>query len=287
MSIARDFWAVLEPLHLVTYFSPECVDGNKDVGLKGNWMGYFGSRGAPLGPVPAGVVEAAFHGFHPRLVRRALPDAWTFASPETILRARDAAAAKSLRRLVGEPVGRFEEVAAWALPPLRAAVEAADGSGRVLFSANRELPLPDDPIAALWQLATTLREHRGDGHVALLTAEGLTGLEANVLASATAGVPAELLMRSRGWSREEWDAAVGALAARGLVNGNGGNGATDAGRALKSDIERRTDALAAPPYQALDDPESLHRILAPFTRAVADGGDVPFPNPVGLPRPAA
>ncbi|WUH98536.1 hypothetical protein OHR68_34300 [Spirillospora sp. NBC_00431] len=278
MSIARDFWTVLEPLHTVTYFSPECVDGNKEVGLKGYWMGYFGSRGAPLGPVPASVIEAAFHGFHPRLVRRAVPDAWTFASPESILRTREAAAAKALRRLTHG----FDDVAAGALPRLRAAVEAADGAGRVLFAANRELTEPADPVAALWQLATTLREHRGDGHIAILTAESLNGLEANVLAAAVGNVPADLMMQTRGWTPEEWDEATGALAARGLVDGNGG--ATETGRTLKADIERRTDSLAARPYQALDDPEALHRILAPFARTVANRGDMPFPNPVGLPR---
>jgi hypothetical protein len=50
-----------------------------------------------------------------------------------------------------------------------------------LFSANRSLALPDDPVERLWQLCTSLREHRGDGHVAALTAKGLDGLEAHVL----------------------------------------------------------------------------------------------------------
>jgi hypothetical protein len=31
-----------------------------------------------------------------------------------------------------------------------------------LFAANQQLPLPDDPVAELWQLCTALREHRGD-----------------------------------------------------------------------------------------------------------------------------
>ncbi|TDD35995.1 hypothetical protein E1287_12560 [Actinomadura sp. KC06] len=278
MPIARVFWTVLEPLHSVTYFSPECIDGNKDVGLKGFWMGYFGSRGAPLGPVPAGVIEAAFYGFHPARVRRAVPDAWTFASPESILRMREAAAAKALRRVAPE----IDDVAAEAVPRLRPAAEAGDAAGRALFAANRDLLLPDDPVAALWQLATTLREHRGDGHVAVLTSEGLNGLEANVLASAVSDVPANLLLRSRGWSQEDWDEATAVLSGRGLMDENG---ATEAGRALRADIESRTDTLAAPPYQALDDPESLYRMLAPLARAVAEHGDMPFPNPIGLPRP--
>ncbi|WP_243710688.1 hypothetical protein [Actinomadura sp. KC216] len=280
MSIARDFWMVLEPLHTVTYFSPECVDGNKDAGLKGYWMGYFGSRGAPLGPVPAGVIEASFYGIHPARVRRAVPDAWTFASPESILRMRAATAAKALRRIAPQ----IDDVAAEAVPLLRPAIEAADGAGRVLFAANRELPLPDDPVAALWQLATTLREHRGDGHVALLAAEGLNGLESNVLASVMGNVPRAMVFKSRGWTQEDWDEASAALTARGLLNGED---ATETARALRADIEHRTDALATPPYKALNDPDGLYRLLAPLTHTVTERGDMPFPNPIGMPRPSA
>ncbi|GAA4237122.1 hypothetical protein GCM10022254_48350 [Actinomadura meridiana] len=279
-SIARDFWTTLEPLHVVTYFSPECLEANKRVGLKGYWMGYFGSRGAPLGPVPAGVIEASFYGFRPALVRRAVPDAWRFASPDTILKTRGPAAAQVLRRLAPT----IDAAAATAVPQLRAVVEAADGSGRVLFSANRDLTLPEDPVEALWQLATALREHRGDGHLALLAAEGLTGLEANVLASAVGKVPADYLRQSRGWSQDEWDDATTTLATRGLVTGDK---ATEAGQNLKADIEGRTNTLAASPYGALDDPQALHRLLAPFARAVATSNEIPFPNPVGLPRPPA
>ncbi len=272
---ARDMWKAAEPLHAVTYFSEECRTANKDVGLKGFWMGYFGSRAAPLGAVSAGTVEAAFFGFHPARVRRAVPDAWSFASPEAILRARSEAAARALRRACPG----IEGVAEAAAPRLHEVVMAAEAAGRPLFAANRGLDVPDDPVEALWQAATALREHRGDGHVALLTAEGLNGLEANVLASAAGDVPAERLRQSRGWSPEEWDAASGALARRGLM---AGGEATEEGRALRARIERRTDELAAPPYGVLDDPEALHASLVPAARAVA--AEMPFPNPIGLPR---
>ncbi|MDL4818153.1 SCO6745 family protein [Actinomadura opuntiae] len=276
-SIARDMWMVLEPLHAVTYFSPECLEANKGVGLKGFWMGYFGSRGAPLGAVPAGVVEATFFGFHPSRVRRAVPDAWRFASPESILAARGTAAARALRRIVPG----IDAVAAEAAPMLHRAVEAADAAGRPLFAANRDLNMPNDPVEALWQAATALREHRGDGHVAVLTSEGLDGLTSNVLAAAVGAVTSDQMLRSRGWTQEQWDEASAALAARGLVDGGT---ATDAGRSLKSRIEGRTDALAAPPYRVLDDPKALYERLVPAARAVADAGEMPFPNPIGLPR---
>ena len=53
-----------------------------------------------------------------------------------------------------------------ALPLLRDVVGNASPFGRPLFAANRDVDAPPDPVAALWQAATTLREHRGDGHVA-------------------------------------------------------------------------------------------------------------------------
>jgi hypothetical protein len=278
-SYARKFWMALEPLHAVTYFSPECVAANKQVGLRGFWMGYFGSRGAPLGPAAPGVIEATFFGFHPARVRRAIPDAWGFAPPDQILAVRAATAAGALRRLAPG----VAEVAETANPMLVRVVEAADPAGRPLFAANRDLGWPEDPVEALWQAATSLREHRGDGHVALLVAEGLNGCQANVLACAVGNVGAQLMLDARGWSREDWDSAVAELADRGLVDDQGQ--ATAAGHALRESIEERTDALAEAPYRAIEDPGALHGLLKPVALAVAESGEMPYPNPIGLPPP--
>ncbi|TDC71184.1 hypothetical protein E1200_02835 [Actinomadura sp. GC306] len=273
--LARDMWKVLEPLHAVTYFSEECRTANREAGLKGYWMGYFGSRGAPLGAVSAGTIEATFFGFHPARVRRAVPDAWSFAPPERILAVRGEAAARAMRRAFPG----IEDVAADVAPRLHEVVLAADAGGRALFAANRDLPVPGDPVEALWQAATALREHRGDGHVALLVAEGFSGLEANVLASAVGTVSGEWLRESRGWSAEEWDAAAGVLTERGLL---ADGRATEEGKALRARIEHLTDELAAAPYDVLDAPEALRDALAPAAAALAN--EMPFPNPIGLPR---
>ncbi|MBW8483647.1 SCO6745 family protein [Actinomadura parmotrematis] len=275
---ARELWTAVEPVHVVTYFSAEPIAALKEAGLRGYWMGYFGGRSAPMGAVEAGPVVAAFHGFHPDRVRRAVPDAWSFAAPEKVLRARAAGSAAALRRIL-PGVDRFAIEAA---PLLAAAVAAGDPTGRPLFAANQGLALPDDPVEALWQGATSLREHRGDGHVALLTAEGLDGAQANILAAAVRGTPAAWLKDSRGWSDEEWDAARRALTERGLLDERGA--ATAEGRALREHIEERTDRIAAQPYAAVADPEELRRLLTPLARAVADSGELPFPNPIGLPR---
>ncbi len=139
-------------------------------------------------------------------------------------------------------------------------------------------------LGEAWQACTTLREHRGDGHVAALVALGVGGLDAHLLAAGTKGVPAEVLRDNRGWSDEHWDAGLAALAARGLLHADGR--ATDAGRTLHGEVEERTDRLAGPAYAALSDGalEDLHGALAACAADVAASGLVPFPNPMGLPR---
>ncbi|MEZ5140119.1 MAG: hypothetical protein R2711_15515 [Acidimicrobiales bacterium] len=138
-------------------------------------------------------------------------------APDAALDVRSAAAAETLRR-----VAPGIEAAALAVAgPLDRAVADAAAIGRPLFAANRDVARPDDPVAALWQRCTTLREHRGDGHVAVLAAAGLSGLEAHVLIAAERGSDPVDLQRTRGWTEDDWAGAVAGLAHRGLVDGNG------------------------------------------------------------------
>ncbi|MCU1447875.1 MAG: hypothetical protein JWP02_45, partial [Acidimicrobiales bacterium] len=171
-------WRALEPYHAVTYFAPEAGAAFKEAGLRGFWMGYFAGRAAPMGPVGPGVVTATFFGFRHDMVARALPDAWGFASVTDVLAARLHGADAALRALLGDDVtsDAVKEAATLA----RTASEAGDRAGRPLFSANADLAWPTEPHLALWQAATLLREHRGDGHVAALTSAGLDGCESHV-----------------------------------------------------------------------------------------------------------
>src|SRR6266498_3013350 len=102
--LSRRMWRALEPYHALVYFIPETRQRTDALGLKGGWMSYFGTRAAPLGPVPAEVVTALFYHFHPSMVRRAIPDAWSYASPDALTEARVAAAGEGLRRLLGAAV---------------------------------------------------------------------------------------------------------------------------------------------------------------------------------------
>jgi hypothetical protein len=284
-AMARRMWQALETLHMTVYFAPEPRDAYRRAGLRGGWMGYFASRSAAMGPVPAEVVVATFYNFHPRMVHRAIPDAWRFAPPEAVLAARLEGADATLRRLLGGWAEGPEAAEAAALG--RRAMEGRDPAGRPLFAAHAALGWPEQPHLALWHAATLYREFRGDGHVACLLADGVDGCEAHVLAAGAGQLPGAFLREYRGWSEEEWAAAATRLRARGLVTGDGR--LTEAGRATRAAIEDRTDDLAMDPWRHLGEQgcARLLDLLGRPTRLTVQGRGVPFPNPVGLPEPAA
>src|SRR3954468_14179212 len=89
--LARLVWQYGEPVHAVIYFAPETRSATDALGLKGGWMSYFGCRAAPLGAASAATVTAVFFNFKPTMVERAIPDAWSYASPADLLDARLAA----------------------------------------------------------------------------------------------------------------------------------------------------------------------------------------------------
>lgn len=278
---ARQVWQRMEAIHAVTYFAPECIAANKAVGLRGFWMGYFASRAAPLGPVGAGVVEATFYNFHPSMVRRAIPDAWTFASPDGILASRRTAAAAALRAACPG----VDDQAADLADRLHVAIATGVASGRPLFAANRDVDSSPDPVERLWQACTTLREHRGDGHVSVLTSSRIDGCEAHVLFAAARSAPVETHRDNRGWSADDWSAATDRLRGRGLVDGAG---VTADGAALHDRVERTTDELAETAYGALSstDREQVMQGLDRIAFDLHAADIIPFPNPMGLPAPA-
>jgi hypothetical protein len=128
----------------------------------------------------------------------------------------------------------------------------------------------------MWHAVSLLREYRGDGHLCALACAGLSGIEALVTHSATGkGFLAEFARTSRGWSQDEWDSTVSGLADRGLLDGQGT--LTEAGQALRAEIEDQTDRLATPPWQHLGEQrtEDVVRIGKAMARAVAAAGAFP------------
>jgi hypothetical protein len=269
-------WVLYETYHDVTYFTPESRAATDALGCKGGWMGYFGMRAAPLGAATAGGVASAFYSFHPALVGRALPDAWTVALPQRYLDVRLAGADACLRRMLGDDLPRGQVV--------ELTVEAARQApvaGRPMAAANAALDLPEQPHLALWQACTTLRESRGDGHVAALVAADLDPGETLVLFEAATGLGDAYLRGARGWPEDEWARAADRLTERGLL----ADGAlTGDGAELHRWVEKRTDAVAEAPWRALGTSatERLAAELTPLVKVIAEANEVMRVNPMAL-----
>jgi hypothetical protein len=270
----RDLWLRFETFHDVTYFTPESRAVTDELGCKGGWMGYFGMRAAPLGAAAPQVVAGAFYSFHLRMVSRALPDAWRVAPPAAFLDARLRGVDGAVRRML--PSTSFEEAASLAV----AAAEAAPLAGRVLGAANAALPVPGEPHLALWQACTTLRESRGDGHIAALVAADLGPCETLVLFGADKGLAPSYMRQARGWSEEEWREAEESLASRGLF----ADGLTPAGRALRARVEEQTDAAAARPWKALGAERTARfvELMTPIALELGRRNEAMRTNPMGI-----
>ncbi|HZM74497.1 MAG TPA: hypothetical protein VFC19_02160 [Candidatus Limnocylindrales bacterium] len=272
---ARQLWELFEPIHTVSYFAPQCRAAFEEAGLRGFWRGYFAGRAAPLGPVEAAPVCAAFFSFAPAMVQRAIPDVWSRATPEAALAARRGGARAALTEVLKE-----KAAVAAAADLMRTAAERIDVGGRVLAAANAALPWPDEPIDVLWHACTLLREHRGDGHVAALMICGLDGVEALAWRTALGGYDRAGLQPARGWTDNEWSSAVERLMARGWLNDDGTP--TELARDAHTEAEAVTDRLAIAAWDGID-LDRVRAVVQPLATRAASL--LPYPNPIGLPDP--
>jgi helix-turn-helix protein len=224
-------------------------------------MGYFGMRAAPLGAASPELVTAVFYNFAPRMVSRALPDAWAVASPAEFLRVRLEGVDAALRRMLGS-VDTPEILEAASLA--REAALAAPLAGRPLAAANRALPWPSAPHLVLWHASTILREARGDGHVAALVAHGVGPCQALALYTREHSLDPAYMRTARGWTAEEWEAAdvPGDLAA----------------------VERATDAAALAPWEALGAAGTSRfiELMTPLALRIASANEAMRVNPMAL-----
>ncbi|MFD1859302.1 hypothetical protein EHW97_02095 [Aeromicrobium camelliae] len=278
MAMTREFWRAIETIHDVVYVAPNVKERFEELGLKGFWMGYVASRAAALGTPPPELVIATFHGFAPARIRRALPDAWRLADRDAVLDLR-------LR------IAREELAAAWpgidvagTADRLEAMLAGLDWAGKPLAAAHAALPVPPDPVGRLWHAATAVREYRGDCHVAILTAAGLDGAAANVLAQAVGLVPAEQ-QHSRGWDDAAWARGRRGLQQRGWLDDDGR--ITETGRGAREQLEAATDRVCA---AGLDLEATAHGValegeLLSLAYRVTERGGFPDVNATGVPRP--
>lgn len=288
-ALARRLGGVLEPVTGQVYFSPECHAAYVALGFDpspGDMSGvalpngpaYFTSRGSVLGKVPGHVVAATFGVFNPEAVVPAVTHGWSRTDASTICDARTAGAVGQLRRILGdEPCGlaRVNKLLARAVEPLRP-------EGRSLYAGLASLGVPDDPLAAMWRRGDMLREFRGDSHIAAWISAQVDATEIGLLTELYWGLPLRSYSRSRAWTDAQFDAATERLESRGLLSDGG---FTELGRAVREEIEVRTDVQMEPALAALgDDAEELIDLLTPWGVAVREAKGYPASGPHDLAR---
>jgi len=275
--IARKTWRTLEPLHGMIYFVPEAAQQYEQAGLDNPRAGYFASRSAAMGEASPELVIATFYNFNPASVRAVIPAAWQTVRPEELIDARFMAADTALRRLLGDDAITGDDMAEAAELARNAALAACDHlDGRPLFAGHAGLPWPTDPHLVLWHAQTLLREFRGDGHIAALVADGVTGIEALLMHGGTGVIAAGVLQQTRSWDDEAWTTASDRLIDRGLLDPDGT--LSELGAERRQWVEDRTDALAVLPYETIgeDGCARLRELCRPFSKAVVDGGGLPI-----------
>ncbi|MFF0434097.1 hypothetical protein ACFYU9_17940 [Streptomyces sp. NPDC004327] len=264
-------------LHATLFFSPDLDAEFEKLGITDPSTMRLAARSAPLGAVGAGTVAATFYNYNHELLSRHLPAVWETASPAAVLDARLRAVDTTLRRLLGAEAIASAEMTEAAELALRAA-GACTRHARPLYAGNADLPVPDAdaPHLRLWHATTLLREHRGDGHLVALVAAGLDPVEALLSHTASGkGMSPRWVLGTRGWSRDDWDAAAERLRGRGLLDAGGE--LTEAGVALRADLEDETDRLDSAPYEHLgaDGVARLTELTKGFLTAAVGAGAFP------------
>jgi hypothetical protein len=278
----------LEPVAGQVYFSPEAHRAYADLGFNPSpgstrdgvalpdGPAYFASRGSLLGQVSGELVAAAFGVFNPAVVVPAVAWAWTKVDAATICAARTRGGIAQLERVLGpEPEGILgaTELLARAVEPLRP-------EGKPLFAGLRALGLPGNSLGDMWRLADTLREYRGDAHIAAWTSAGLDATEVGLLTELYWRMPLRTYIRTRAWSDTDLDEAESRLLARGLLSDGS---LTPEGRALRERVEVATDNQCEVIVDTLGDGfDELLDILGPWGLALRDASAYPSQGPHDL-----
>src|SRR3954466_892280 len=144
-SIVPQMFPPAEPIGVIPYSTDEPNEAMFALGFTNYWDTYFAGRAAPLGLVPAEVVDALFYNFAPGEVARPIPKVWRTPTPEAAIAARQVGCVKALRRILGDRVdssafGRAADLL------IKAAI-SAPVEGRPMYAALRAIPMPDDGVA--------------------------------------------------------------------------------------------------------------------------------------------
>jgi len=243
---------VLGVLHAPVYRSRELRARMAAAGVTDPMAVYLAERSAPMGPVGPLAVASAFYGFSPVMVAEHLPAVWGLIPAQDVVGVTLDAMRELLARVELAPAAA-EELAG-RLAPVAAQQPTA---GRPLAAAWATVPATGEPLLDLWLATCVIRESRGDGHVAVLVAEGIGPLESHLVTYGDAPERRPGLQALRGWTTEEIDLAAAGLRDRGLLDPDGRR--TGPARELRRQVEVRTDAISSDAWSAAG-PEAVTRI---------------------------
>ncbi|MEM9650721.1 MAG: hypothetical protein AAGA65_01405 [Actinomycetota bacterium] len=273
-------------LHVPVYFAREAAEEYAKEGIHG-WSGYFGSRTAAMGELPTEAIIATFYNFSPDVVGPATAGLWQTTTAEAMQLARFRLMASIFDDVGRDAMAPDGAALAEATRTLEAVVGGLDWGGKALAAGNHDAlaalersEFADDRLLRLWQLATIVREWRGDAHIAVLTTEPLSPVECTVISWAMTG--AAQVKESRGWAEPTWDTAVAGLIERGWMSDT--TSMSDDGKRHRAAVETRTNELARAMWAGLDDAAVNHLgdLLKPTVDAIVQSGRL---KPIGV-RPA-
>lgn len=283
-STARALGGALEPVVGQVYFSPECHTNYVALGFRpspGDMNGvampemisYFTSRGSLMGQVPGELVAAAFAVFNPVIVIPAVTAGWRITDASTVCAARRDGAIAQLERILGHAPDGVDDVR----DVLRRIVDGLRPEGRPLYAGTLSQPVPAMALGAVWHYGDMLREFRGDCHTAAWIAAGLDATEIGLLTELFWGLPLKSYSRTRGWSEDDYAAAIERLESRDLIR----DGAfTSTGRDLREEVEVATDRQMTTAIRALgDDADRVIARLSTWSDAVRAAKGYPASGP--------
>lgn len=267
LAVTRELSNAVSAAHLFVYLIPESAREAAALGVTDRSSAYFALRSAALGQVPWQVVSAAFYNFNPQLVATAFGNGQVRA-PERWQAARFRAVEQALGRVSLTNHEWVDE----ARSLLDVVLSNADFAGKTMAAANAAVPLPPQPVVALWQQITMAREWRGDAHITVLATHDVGPCECNVLHAATGRLPVAVIRATRGWSDHQWTQATRRLASRGWLDDQGVVTAT--GTLAREQIELETDEHCVALWAPLEDDgrRRLASLIAPIHGAFAAAG---------------
>lgn len=242
---ARRLRDAFEPIAMHQVWSPSVAAALAEAAGLPFFASYVWGRAAVMGDVDPFVAASAFAVFEPSVIAGQVQAGQKAISRGDILALLDRGTIASLAAVI-DPADHDEVARVAGL--LVAAVDAADGTGRPLFCGVRALGWPEEPVGQLWRACHALREHRGDSHTAAFVAAGFDPVRMNILTELWIGYALGQYSASRAWSAEATATALQQLRRDGLISGGDSDSdsdsevrITDAGRAVREDIEAATD----------------------------------------------